>query len=338
MIEEMVIRMTRKETWVSFVSRCPSNFNNKLESRMINQAYRQGDWEDIGAIGKGVNKYRVASSYEYYYGCMLRLVVMESSALKERAAGTLDKKRTELAPAIKALEKKEFACLADAEKEYIRFMEDKRWALFQSKPEMVESVKEKWPKGRRSATAQPITVTVYKIRITGIEEKEEACRQYLRNESCIVLISNVADETVTDRYLVETYKGQQVVENSFRQFKGPNLASVIYLKNPVRIQALTMILSLALLLRALIQFRLRDGLKKHETDNPGVPIMAGWAGRPLKNPTYKLLYEQSINCYYMRDSPGKYIFVWPFAETRQIVESLLALMGLTVSSVLLDCG
>ena len=335
-VEEIVLRMTKKETRVSFVSRCPTSFNNKLEKRMIKQAYRQGNWEDIGAVGGGkkASKYRVSTSYEYYYGCTLRLIVMESSTLKERAAASLDKKMSELKPAIKALEKKEFACLANAKKEYARFMKDKKWSLFQNEYEIIETVNEKWPPGRRSEATRPIAVTSYKIRITQTGQKERECRQHLQNESCIVLISNVIDETVTDRCLIETYKGQQTVENSFRQFKGPNLASVIYLKNPARIQALTMILSLALLLRALIQYRLRDGLKKHNEENPGVPIMAGWGGRPLKSPTYKLLYEHSINCYYQRESWGKYRFVWPYVETKQLVESLLALMGLTVKSIM----
>jgi hypothetical protein len=168
------------------------------------------------------------------------------------------------------------------------------------------------------------------------------CEQCLRamkrhsryNESCIVLISNITDETVTDRTLLETYKGQHVVENSFRQLKGPNMASVIYLKNPKRIQALTMLFSFSLLIRALIQYRLRDGLKKHEAENPDVPIRAGWNGRPLKNPTFKLLYEQSINCYYERDGHNEYSFIWPHMEAQRIVESLLDLMGLSVSTLL----
>ena len=334
--EELVIRMTKKESWVSFVSRCPANFHNKMESRMISQAYRQNNWEDIGAVGSGkkASQYRISSSIEYYRGSMLRLVVMESSVLKEQAVQSLEKERNKLAPIVKELEKKEFSCRADAEKEYKRFMKRKEWKLFFNKAEITETVREKWPAGRRSAETRPTMVTVCKITITQIEQKEQPCRQYLQNGSCIVLISNVLDETVTDRNLVETYKGQQVVENSFRQFKGPNLASVIYLKNPVRICALTMVLSLALLLRALIQYRLRDGLKKHEADNPGVPIMAGWAGRPLKNPTYKLLYEHSINCYYKCERRGQYSFMWPFVETRQIVESLLSLMGVTVKTLL----
>jgi hypothetical protein len=147
-----------------------------------------------------------------------------------------------------------------------------------------------------------------------------------------VLISNVTDD-LCDKDLLTIYKGQQTVENSFRALKSPQLASAIYLKNQIRIQALTMLLSISLLLRALIQFRLREGLKKHNEANPNVPIRAGWGGRPLKNPTFKLLYEHSINCYFERERLGQYIFGWPSGTTRQRVEPLLELMGLTLEQL-----
>lgn len=80
--------------------------------------------------------------------------------------------------------------------------------------------------------------------------------KYLQKASCIVLISNVGEEEQGDTELVRIYKGQQVVENSFRELKSPSMASVIYLKNPDRIRALSMLLSLSLLIRAVIQYRI----------------------------------------------------------------------------------
>ena len=110
--EELVCRMTRKETKVSFVSRCPANFSNKLEERMINRAYRNGKWEDLGTIGAGKNasQYRSSSSIEYHNGSMIRLIVLESSSLKAPAEQSLVEKRSKLTPIIKEIEKKDFAC------------------------------------------------------------------------------------------------------------------------------------------------------------------------------------------------------------------------------------
>ena len=116
--------------------------------------------------------------------------------------------------------------------------------------------------------------------------------------------------------------------------KGPQLAPVIYLKSPARIKVLHMLLTFSLLLRALIQYRLREGLKGFEEEHPEEAIPAGWGGRPLKAPTFKLLYEHSVNCCFERESLGRYSFAWPSAETRARVEPLLKLMGLSLASIL----
>ena len=72
----------------------------------------------------------------------------------------------------------------------------------------------------------------YHLKAEEITAKER--EEYLQKSSCIVLISNVTEEEEGEKELVETYKGQQVVENSFRELKSPSMASVIYLKNPDR--------------------------------------------------------------------------------------------------------
>ena len=334
--EGLISRMHNSENRIQFVSRCPANFENKLESRIIERAYASGDWEGIGPIGGGkdASSYRCVSFIESVCGTPTRLLAAESSALAAKAEQTLDKEKMKLEPLISGLEKKKFACRADAEKEYGRFLAQKELKLFDCIKDITETIEEKWPRGRRGNNTRPAVVTTYQIRIKEVVRNPEACRRYLQNKSCFVVISNVIDENVANRELLEAYKGQHVVENSFRQLKSPNLASVVYLKNPKRIAALTMLLTFSLLIRALIQYRLRDGLQKHIEQNPDVPIYAGWGGRELKNPTFKLLYEHSANCYYERERQGEYLFEWPFSETRRYVEQLLALMGISVATLL----
>jgi transposase len=290
----------------------------------------------LGQLGSGKNasNYRGQSFIEQVCGSPMRLLVLESSALAAKSEDSLEKEQAKLTPMIKTLEKKIFACRADAEKEYDRFIGLKEMKLFNCTAKIQENSSEKWPKGRRNAAARPTITKTYQIRAEQVQREEEACRQYIRKESCFVIISNIIDKATTDRTLLEIYKGQHIVENSFRQFKGPDLASVVYLKNPTRIQALTMILSFSLLIRALIQHRLRAGLKKHQEVNPDEPIYAGWNGRELTSPTFKLPYEQTINCYYERERSGEYSFIWPFTEAKYIVKSLLSLMDETVASIL----
>ena len=134
--------------------------------------------------------------------------------------------------------------------------------------------------------------------------------------------------------LLKTYKGQHVVENSFRQLKSPQLASVIYLQNPYRIKGLSVLLHISLLIRALIQFRLREGLRIHKEERSNESINAGWSGRPLENPTFKLLYEHTVNCRFESCIPAEYTFSWPSEKTKNKVLPLLTLLGFSLFDIL----
>lgn len=172
----------------------------------------------------------------------------------------------------------------------------------------------------------------YHLKAEEITAKER--EEYLQKSSCIVLISNVTEEEEGEKELVETYKGQQVVENSFRELKSPSMASVIYLKNPERIKALSMLLSLSLLIRAIIQYRMREGLKEYQKETPAKKLRAGWGGRVLEKPTYRLLYEHSINCYFEKEGRGVYSYARPSVEARERVEPLLKLLKITLDELI----
>ena len=333
---DLVTSMNAPESRIAFVSRCPSNFEGKLEGRSILRAYKENRWEDMGNFQRGEKAafYRGCSFKEEVCGAPIRLLVLESSLLKEKAMAALEKKRTELEPEIKKVEKKVFLCQADAEEEIRRFEKLPCSDLFRCQFKVQKEVKEKWPRGRRKEGSKPQIEERYYLKKEKITEKEKERDEYLQKASCIVLISNVEEEEQGDRELVEIYKGQQVVENSFRELKTPSMASVIYLKNPERIKALSMLLSLSLLIRAIIQFRMREGLKEFNKENPGIKLRVGWGGRPLESPTYKLLYEHSVNCYYEREEEGVYSYAWSSSETRERVETLLKLMKITLNDLI----
>ena len=259
----------------------------------------------------------------------MRLVVIESSSLAGKADAAIDKKMDALMPLIGKLEKNTYACHADAFAACTGFFEDKRARLFSATTRIDKITKERWPRGRRKADAVPVTQETFKIVVERIQRNEDTCRIFMQNESCFVIISNVLDG-LSDKDLLATYKGQQVVENSFRLLKEPQLASVIYLKNPVRVKALSMALSVALLIRAVIQFKLREGLREFKEKHPGGKLFVGWNGRDLANPTYRLLYEHAFDCHFDREDYGKYSFAWPFVESKERVGTLLWLMGLDV--------
>ena len=335
--EELITRMNSDAGRINYVSRCPANFDNRLAHRMVSKAYKADKWEEIGQLsdGKEASSYRATSFTETVFGSATRLIVLESTSLITKAEASLAKVKEKVKPLVAALEKKEFVCPADAEEEYYRFSTLKELNLFRHGAKIVETTREKWPRGRRSKNTKPTITKSYQVSIDHLELDDERSKEYFQTESTLVLISNVPPEVKGDKQLLEVYKGQHVVENSFRHLKHPSLASVIYLKNPTRVEALTMLLHFALLVRAIIQFRMREGLKRHNEEHPDIPINAGWNGRPLINPTYKLFYEQSINCRYERKTGyDEYTFNWPNVETKEVVVQLLALMGLTISTIL----
>jgi len=327
----LITNMMESVNPVKFVSRCPASFEEKLESRMIKKAYTEGNWEHYGQFtdGNNIAKYKGIAFTETVCSHPMRLLVVESSSLAEKVETAIEKEKEKLMPLVRNIEKKAFACHEDADSECNRLIGDKYAKLFNITTRIDRVVKEKWPRGRRKPETRPIIEETYKVVVEQIQRNDETCRVFMQNESSFVLISNVFDE-LSDKDLLATYKGQQIVENSFRLLKQPQLASAIYLKNPTRIRGLSMILSFALLIRAIIQYRLRDGLSKYKQENPDKKLYVGWNGRELTAPTYKLLYEHSFDCYFEREGYGKYSFAWPYVESEQRVGTLLRLMNLDV--------
>lgn len=334
--EEHFRNLMQPESRIEFVSRCPANFANKLESRLIQMAYAQGNWQDLGSYheGKSASSYQAIGFTETVFDYPTRLLVLRSSALAGKVDQQIEKERLVAAELAAELEKKTFKCLPDVQEEWQRFNQNKKTRLFTCSYEVLTQSEEKWPRGRRGPDTQPIgTETTYRIKVTEISENPATAGIFRQTESCFVIISNVGD-TINDRQLLGIYKGQQVVENSFQLLKEPCLASVIYLKNENRIRALTMLLSLSLLVRSILQYRMRQGLKTYTDQNPKKPLKAGWGHKKLEVPTFKMLFEYCRNNYYLRTGPEDYSFNFHSADNEFLVTTLLSLMNLTVADLI----
>lgn len=98
------------------------------------------------------------------------------------------------------------------------------------------------------------------------------------------LLTNL-DPTDADAGEVLTrYKGQEVVERRYGNFKGPLAVAPIFLKNNRRIEALLSVICLALLIFSLIE---RDVRRALEPDQK----MTGFPGRPTARPTGRLILD-----------------------------------------------
>ena len=98
------------------------------------------------------------------------------------------------------------------------------------------------------------------------------------------LLTNL-DPTDADAGEVLTrYKGQEVVERRYHNFKGPLAVAPIFLKNNRRIEALLSVICLALLIFCLIERDVRHALEPDQK-------MTGFPGRPTARPTGRLILD-----------------------------------------------
>jgi len=334
MTQTHVKNMNNPANRVEFVSRCPANFAEKLENKTIAAAYEKNQWIEYGCFSeaKDACTYRGVGFTQEVFGAPMRLVVLESSSLAAGVTKTYVKQQEVLEPLIKKLTQPTYNRLCAAKEACVRFQSQKQARLFEFDFEIVRHMREVWPKGRRGPTTKPKIKVTYKIVHKATRRNEAAYKVFVQEQSCIVLASNAVERL--DREIALAYKGQIVVENSFRLLKSPQVASVIYLKNPMRIGVLTMLLVFSLLVRALIEFRLREGLGVFRERNPGVSLRAGLGGRELLVPTFKMFFEHAFNCCFEREvGLGCYSFCWPHGVAELRVGVFLDLLGYSLAQL-----
>jgi transposase len=98
-----------------------------------------------------------------------------------------------------------------------------------------------------------------------IEEKPDSIEREKKKAGRFIIATNVLDvEKLPSSNILQEYKAQQGCERSFRFIKDPLfLADTVYLKNPQRIETLSMLIGLCLLVYNLGQRILRLELKYH---------------------------------------------------------------------------
>lgn len=101
-----------------------------------------------------------------------------------------------------------------------------------------------------------------------------------------MLITNLMDaEKYPDREVLKEYKEQNAVERQFRFLKQPFLLGPIFLKNKDRVQAMSFVFQLALLVAAYLEYRVRKSLEAE-----AVPLVLP-GKRKSTNPTARALLE-----------------------------------------------
>jgi len=99
--------------------------------------------------------------------------------------------------------------------------------------------------------------------------------------------------------MLADYKNQQKVERGFRFLKDPMfLASSVFLKLPRRIMALTMVMTVCLLVYAALEYRIRKTLIDNDSTFPNQ------TGKMINNPTIRWIFQyfQNIPVIYLQQT------------------------------------
>jgi transposase len=271
-----------------FITRLPATYSEC--GRVIAEAVARNQWEEVGVLAQTPPTqhrpgtcYKVAEKVVTLYGKPYRAVVVHSSHHDQRRQKRLEREvqasSTTLAATMRATAKQEYFCRADAEAaaEQLRAL--------QSAYHRVEVVIEERPQygpGRPSPKhPRVIKALRYSLQVT-LHERAEVVARKQQEAGCFVLLTNVptaGEMAHRAGEVLRAYKEQHGVEQNFAFLKDPIIVNSLFLKKPERIEALGLVLLLALLLWRLVERTLRV-----HVETTGNPLM-GWDKKATQKPT-----------------------------------------------------
>jgi len=311
-----------------FVSRLPASY--KECRRAIAKAVREERWQDLGALSEEPSTpkrkpahYHGCETMVDLYGVWYRALVIHSDAYDERRVKrlerTLENDRAEMERVASEQEKIEYACLPDAQAAVSRLAKGRFH-------ELVGQVEEKpiYTTGRPKADGtRKIKRTAYRLKIS-LQPREQAIARARKEAGCFVLITNEPDEEVgglSSKELLRAYQDQHSVEQNFGFLKDPVIVNALFLKSPRRIEALGLILVLALMIWRLMERTMRVSLKENNSK------VVGWNNRQTSRPTSFMMTTKFVSVIVIRTEKRRFL-----AEPLDPVqERYLEILGLSAA-------
>ena len=271
-----------------FITRLPATYSEC--GRVIAEAVARNQWEEVGGLAQTPPTkrrpgtfYKVAEAKVTLYGKPYRAVVVHSSSQDQRrqqhlarelqaSMATLEATRREVA-------QQEYACLADAEAAAAKLR------TVQSAYHRLEAMVEEHPKygpGRPSSKRPRVVKALrYGLQVT-VHERSEMIARKTQETGCFVLLTNVStagEMAHRSGDVLRAYKEQHGIEQNYGFLKDPLIVNSLFLKKPERIEALGLVLLLALLLWRLVERTLRV-----HVETTGKPL-TGWDKKATQKPT-----------------------------------------------------
>lgn len=209
----------------------------------------------------------------------------ENQARKEKTFGkTLDKMDKKTRKSLKKLCSVEFACETDAQKAIDHWVKNHPW--YQISQYVVTSRSRRMNGKRGRPKSDEPMMTVYQIR-ADIVRNEAVIKVERERLGRFILASN--DLSLDAETILAYYKNQGAVERGFRFLKDRSFRiSEVYLKKPERIEALSMVMVLTLLIYSLLEWKIRNKLKEQNE------FVLNQVKKPVQNPTMKWIFMDFV--------------------------------------------
>ena len=271
-----------------FITRLPATYSEC--GRLIEEAVARDHWEEVGVLAQTPPTkhrpgtfYKVAEGSVTLYGQTYRAVVVHSSSQDQRRQQHLEREIQASAATLEALAREaarqEYYCDADAEAAAAKLR-----ALPSAYHWVDVEVQErpKYRPGRPSSTRPRMVKALrYGLQVT-LHERAEVIARKRQEAGCFVLLTNVptvGEMAHSARAVLQAYKEQHGIEQNYGFLKDPLIVNSLFLKKPERIEALGLVLLLALLLWRLVERSLRVHVET--TGNP----LTGWDKKTTQKPT-----------------------------------------------------
>ena len=273
---------------ILFISRLPASYS--AHGQVIEQVLAANAWESVGRLAETAPsknrpgaEYRVAEASVQLYDRRYRAIVVHSSSHDRRQHKRLERalKRSEqsLQARLKTLLSATYACEADAQ---VAAEQARRQRTAYHSLSVEVEARPCYAPGRpkRDGTR---TLKRLDYGLNGEVRADEAAIAKAREQAgCFVLLSNVpaeGEEGYSPTQVLASYKEQHGIEKNFGFLKDDAIVNALFLKTPERLEALGLILLIALLIWRLMEAQMRRTLEQTQTSLPG------WDNKPTRRPT-----------------------------------------------------
>jgi transposase len=275
-----------------FITRLPATYSEC--GRIIAETVARNQWEEVGGLAQTQPTkhrpgtcYKVAEGSVTLYGKTYRAVVVHSSSQDQRRQQHLARESqvsyATLEATVRAAARQEYFCHADAEAAAAKLR-----ALQSAYHGVDVAVQERptYGPGRPSSTRPRVVKALrYSLQVT-LHERAEVMARKTQETGCFVLLTNVptaGEMAHRAGDVLRAYKEQHGIEQNYGFLKDPLIVNSLFLKKPERIEALGLVLLLALLLWRLVERSLRV-----HVETTGQPL-TGWDKKATQKPTAFML-------------------------------------------------